>query len=265
MKIVTPVTNNPDFIQLQWITFHKFMPVPFEMIVFNDAKQFPDYTNFEDPTVHSRIVHMCTTLGIQCINLPNDHHRSVMNASARHLDSVRFLTNYMFQNPDIYLHIDSDMFLVDTFPIAKFETYDCAIVPQSRPGIDYIWPNLFYFNIPKLRFSELIDWDFLPGTDTGGKMSHWLQRYMATAPTRLFRISHLSSCTWKEDQLPLTLRTPALLDFLTHDVRNPKDGTFWCELYDDCILHYRAGCNWNKEGPAIHTYMTEQLVKCIGI
>jgi hypothetical protein len=263
MKIITPVTNNPEFIRLQYIIFQKFMPVPFEMIVFNDAKQFPDYTNFNDCTIHAKIVQMCDTLGIQCINLVNDSHKTMGSASHRHLDTMRQITAFMLQHPDVYLQIDSDMFLIDTFPIDKFSQIHCAVCTQSRPGIEYVWPNLFYFDIPKLLFKEKIDWGFAHGSDTGVKMNEWLKSYLKTAPSQIFKIKHLPSCTWSETSLPEQLKTPHLIDFLQNDVRNTKSGEFWCELYDSCILHYRAGCNWDRKGVDVHTVMTKRLGVCL--
>ena len=265
MKVVTPVTNNPEFIRLQYITLQKYIPIPFEFIVFNDTKQFPDSSNFGDVTIWKKIMDTCSSLGIQCIPLSNDHHRSVTNPGQRHIDSMNYITKYMIQYPDIYLHIDSDMFLVDLFPISRLEPYHCAIVKQEREDTTYVWPNLFYFNIPKLLYKEDIDWGYAPGTDTGGQMSKWLKKYMQDSPESIYCIKHLPSCTWNAEQLPKTLSTPALLDFLHRDIRNTKDGKFWCELYDGYILHYGAGSNWNNEGEFLHTYMTEQLRKCIGI
>ena len=265
MKIITPVTNNPEFIRLQFHTLKKYINVPFEFIVFNDAKQFPDFSNFDDPTIWGKIVTMCESLGIQCINIPNDHHRHVTNPGQRHIDAMKYITEFMFTNPDKYLQLDSDMFLLDELSISTLEQYHCAIIKQDRPGITYVWPNLFYFDIPKLLYKDLIKWDYAPGTDTGGQMSTWLAKYVQNHPESIYYIDSLSSCQWNEKQLPHPLQTTAILNFLKNDIRNTNDGQFWCELYHNCILHYRAGSNWNREGSSIHSYMTEQLIKCIGV
>jgi hypothetical protein len=45
MKIVTSVVNNPIFIEIQYHTFKKYMKCDYEFIVFNDAKDFPDFKN----------------------------------------------------------------------------------------------------------------------------------------------------------------------------------------------------------------------------
>ena len=265
MKVVTPVVNNPEFIKAQFHTLKRHMKTPYEFIVFNDAKQFPDSTNFGDESLHSQIVEMCRQLGIRCINIPNEHHRELTHPGLRHIQSMNYITQFMFENPDKYLHIDSDMFLVDAFDIDSFIRYDCAVLLQTRPGIEYVWPNLFYFNTSNLKFRELINWNMTPTTDTGGMMEGWLRAYKESCPDNIFYIRHLASCQWGETQIPSNIRNPKLLSFLQNDIRNTSDGTFWCELYNRNVLHYRAGSNWNGEGKETHMYMTQQLLEALGL
>jgi len=49
MKIITSAVN-PFFIELQYLSFKKFMKNEYEFIVFNDAKEYPDFTNGGDLT-----------------------------------------------------------------------------------------------------------------------------------------------------------------------------------------------------------------------
>jgi hypothetical protein len=263
MKVVTPVVNNPGFIKAQFYTLKQHLKTPYEFIVFNDAKQFPDYTNFDDTTLYSQIKNICEQLGIRCIDIPNEHHRELTHAGLRHIQSMNYITQFMFDNPDQYLHIDSDMFLVDTFDIDSLIHYDCAIILQTRPAIEYIWPNLFYFNTTNLKFRGLINWNMTPTTDTGGKMEEWLRSYKESYPDKIFFIRHLASCQWDDTQIPPNIRNPKLKSFLQNDIRNTSNGKFWCELYNKNILHYRAGSNWNGEGKETHQYVTEQLLEAL--
>lgn len=262
MKIITPATNNVDFIKLQHASFIKYVKTPYEFIVFNDGKDFPDWTNYGDSGIRLKIENVCIELGITCINVPNKHHRNEQRAGKRHSDTVTFMTKYMFNNPDLYFQIDSDMFFVCDFEFSKFEKYDCAVIRQNNSNFDYIWPNLFYFNILKLQFKENIDWDGAPGADTGGKMSKWLELYESNCPENIYFIKHLPSCTWQETDVPKELLTDKLIKFLKNDMRN-RSGKFWCELYDSNILHYRAGSNWNNEGKNIHNLLTERLIQAL--
>ena len=49
-----------------------------------------------------------------------------------------------------------------------------------------------------------------------------------------------------------------LIDFLKNDVRNVND-KFFCEIYDNVFLHYRAGGNWREEGLDLHKLLSHQL------
>ena len=53
MKILTIATTNPLFIVIQYKTINKFIKCneDVEFIVFNDSKDWPDITNFNDITI----------------------------------------------------------------------------------------------------------------------------------------------------------------------------------------------------------------------
>ena len=46
------------------------------------------------------------------------------------------------------------------------------------------------------------------------------------------------------------------------DIRN-KNGKFFCEIYDNVFLHYRAGGNWLREGLHVHKMLTKQLKEAL--
>ena len=54
----------------------------------------------------------------------------------------------------------------------------------------------------------------------------------------------------------------ALFTFLKEDVRNVNQ-KFFCEIYDNVFLHYRAGGNWIKEGMNLHNELTKKLRKVL--
>ena len=65
MKIVTAVVNNPTFIEIQYYTLKKYFKGDYELIVFNDAKDFPDMTNGNDITIKKKIEDICNKLNIK--------------------------------------------------------------------------------------------------------------------------------------------------------------------------------------------------------
>lgn len=275
MKVVTAVVNNPEFIEIQYYTLKKHFKGKYEFIVFNDAKDFPDFTNDGDVTIKNKIENICEELNIQCINIPNQHHIYSTFASNRTADSMNFILEYQKQYPDKYLLLDSDMFLIGDFEIDKYNNYSCAVVLQQRPNINYIWNGLYYFNICKLRNLDMMNWNMVAGCDTGAMMYKWLHTQLQNkdVPDALsirnsdtqyiiddiYFIKHLWSGTWNESEIPDQIRdNHSLLDFLKTDQRNQNE-KFYCEIYDNVFLHYRAGGNYNKEGLEFHKLQTEKL------
>ena len=290
MKIVTSVVNNTIFIEIQYHTFKKYLlglnNEGYEFIVFNDAKTFPDTTNGGDITIRAQIEETCRSLGIQCIPIPNEHHVN-MSMSNRHADTFNnHVLKYQRENPDKYLLIDSDMFLIDYLDLSKtYFKYDCALLLQQRPGLNYIWPGLCYLDYNKIKNINLLDWSTGHGGDTGAAMCDWFNlqnarggavpnterdlRWGSKVKTfhnemsSIYYIRHLWSCSWNENELSANYCTQTdLIKFLKEDLRNVK-GNFYCEIYDEVFLHYRAGSNWNKEGMSLHKELTNKLRKAL--
>jgi hypothetical protein len=280
MKIITAVVNNPDFIEMQYYTLKKYFKGEYEFIVFNDAKGFPDFTNDNDVTIKSQIQEICSKLKIECINIPNENHQIIQQASERTANSLNFILTYQKNNPDKYLLLDSDMFLIDYFDIGKYDGYHCAIVLQSRNDFqtNYFWNGIYYFDMFKLKNVEAMNWDCCQGCDTGGMMQEWLTRQMegCSMPNtdeirwtnkifhtkNIYFIKHLWSLTWDLTELPEKITDTNIIDFLKNDKRN-QNGKFFCEIYDKTFLHYRAGGNWMGEGMKFHKELTDRLKNCL--
>lgn len=249
MKVITAVVNNPSFICIQHETLRRYMKIPYEFIVFNDAKAFSDYSNFGDAGIRDAISRTCALRGITCVELENDHHRMRTSASDRTADSMNAMFAYMRCHIDKYLILDSDMFLID-----DFHGYDTmyAFVRQTRGDLVYPWNGLVYMDMSKLSDADLVNWN-CGAADTGGAMANWLGRRGAREITW---IAHLISCAWSDaDLMPALAARTALVEFARKDPR----GSYFCEIYDDKFLHYRAGGNWMKQNPDLHRTLTLHL------
>lgn len=258
MKVVTIVANNPIFIELQYKTLKRFLHCDYEFIIFNDGKDWPDITNFDNVAEGRQgIKTQCEELQLQCFDIPNEHHRFQKDASNRHCDSLKHVLNYMRSNMDEYLVLDSDMFLIDDLDLSLYRKYVAACVLHSNRGVYYFWPNFFYLNTKKARNMELMNLSYLPDMDSGSASSVWLKSLgyesLQEQPVikELYFIKHLSSCSWDAEQYPRHLNSD-LIDFLNSDPRN-ENGKFFCELYDKLFLHYRAGTNWRNESKHLHS------------
>ena len=280
ITVVTAVVNNPVFIELQHHTLKKyFKGDDYEFIVFNDAKDFPDFTNGNDVTVKRQIQDTCRALSIQCISVPNEHHKQNRDAAKRCADSMNYMLQYQKTRPGKYLCLDSDMFLVDDFDVTKYAGYECAVVLQSRRDMHYIWNGIYYFDTSRMRNAGLLNWNCCPNCDVGGMMQEWLAATVdggampdpdeirwTNQPfhtSRVYFMKHLWSGSWDLAELPPRLkRNTQLVEFFQRDPRN-TNGQFFCEIYDGVFLHYRAGGNWRNEGAAFHAHLSQALKRCL--
>jgi hypothetical protein len=275
MKVLTAVVNNPTFIEIQYHTLKKHMKHDYDFIVFNDAKLFPDFTNGDDEKMHKKIQEKCEELNIQCISIPNDHHKNMTCAARRCRDSINFMQNYMLKEKDEYLVLDSDMFLISDFHKERYNNNDCAIVLQNRknPNINYIWNGIFYFNSNNINDFDIIDWNITENTDVGGMTFIWLKNRFKNLPDVLdirnseknifnrdgiYFIKHLWSLSWNGNDMPENIKNTKLETFIKQDPRN-QNNKYFCEIYDDIFLHYRAGGNWERKGLNFHSNLSELL------
>ena len=281
MKIVSAVVNNVEFIEIQYYTLKKYVKGEYEFIVFNDAKEFPDYTNDGDVTIKKQIETLCKKLNIKCINIENNNHKINKCAATRCADSMNYILEYQKKNPDKYLLLDSDMFLIDNFDINKYSNYECAVVLQSRNNfqINYFWNGIYYFDMTKMKDIEMLNWNCCQNCDVGGMMQSWLQKQMLNTDIpntdeirwtnknfhtkNIYFIKHLWSCSWDQSELPENIKNnKPLIDYFVNDLRN-NNGKYFCEIYDDVFLHYRAGGNWRNEGLEFHKKLTQELKKVL--
>ncbi len=252
IRILTTVCGSPHFIRAQVAAFRRCLGVPWEFVVFNDAKDWPDATNFGDATMRQQVEETCRELGIRCIPVANQGHRHQPSASHRHCETLRHVMEFVRKEPALHWMIDSDM-----WPVAFMGPADVAamfkgagtFVKQSRQGpggeITYAWPNLWWLDTTRVDSSNLC-WDLAPHCDTGGASFTWVSRHAVQ-----WLPPHLSSGRWGLKDLPKYLHANhALVEFLTQDPRNSEDGC-WAELYGP-LFHVRAGSNWNGEGVAVH-------------
>jgi hypothetical protein len=278
MKIITSVVNNPLFIKLQHYTFQKYCKNDYEFIVFNDAKPFPDSSNGGDLTMKKQIENMCNELKIKCINVDNRHHTKINNFTDRHADVFNnVILKYQKDNPDKYFLLDSDMFLIDYF---DFNLYDgltlCGVVHTRKKHFHYTSPQIAYMDMTLIDNLEKFSWSAIPAlADTGGRTGYWLfskipniDKYKVgelsgkTINKIYFFKPHLTSLCWDETDIPINIKNDRLVTLLKKDSRNKND-KFFCEIYNDKFLHYRAGSNWMGEGLEFHNNFTKELAKIL--
>lgn len=132
IKLFSYAHNRPDFIELQYLTFKKFLIDEHELVIFNDAP---------DQNMSNIIESVCKNLKIQCVRIPQEIHSKpylprpsygpfaeYQQGSVRNCNVVQYSLNVMgFDHDDIVGLIDSDIFLVKKFSIREYMAgYDIA-------------------------------------------------------------------------------------------------------------------------------------------
>jgi hypothetical protein len=289
MKVITCVVNNPIFIEIQYKTLKKYLKNDFEYIVFNDAKPFPDITNGNNVNLKTDIEDLCKRLNIKCINIPNDtyYHRSIQCTSTRTAMGMNFMLKYQIANPDQYLILDSDMFLIDYLDVnERYKGYKTAFNLRKRflnnKIYRYMWVGIVYMDMRKIDDIYYLDWGLNYGvTDCGGMSEEWMKRQIKddeNIPSvyeiefNRFDKYHTSNIyfmktyrghNWRINEIPKNLeRKNKFIEFLKEDKRNYGELIF-SEIYDDIFYHYHAGCNWRGEGLEYHKYLSNKLNEVI--
>ncbi len=238
------------------MTLKTFLRGDWTFTVFNDAKEFADYSNLGDVGVRRRIADTCARLNIPCIPLQNQYHQHITCAATRCYHAMQNTLNYQRQGGSNVgsrvLGLDSDMFLMRMLDAQElYAGYTAAVVPQHRRNdggkeVRYFWNGLYYFDYSRIgaRATEM-DWrcNDVAGvwTDVGGGMHTFLGML---SESEVYRIPHKASGTWGFTDFLFDAGT-AWLPFCMSDPRNTGT-SFYSEIYDGQFLHFRGGGNWEK-------------------
>lgn len=168
--VVTHSYNRPDFIELQYKTFKKFLKDDYEFVVFNDAK---------DSKLENEIRAMCASLGIRCIRVPQSIHTS-SHPSRRHIDCIHYAFNEIgIKHDGIFAQVDSDIFLIEETSLRELsKDFEIVANLQKSGKIFWINPVVALFDMSTLPNMETMRWNCDPingiSTDTGGYTYYYL-------------------------------------------------------------------------------------------
>ena len=200
---------------------------------------------------------------------------------------MNFMLKYQIANPDQYLILDSDMFLIDYLDVnERYKNYKTAFNLHSRFSNNrlyrYMWVGIVYVDMRKIDDIYYLDWGLNYGiTDCGGISEEWMNRQINEGEKipsvyeldfNKFDNFHISNIyfmkankahIWKIEEIPKYLnKNKKFIEFLKDDKRNYGELIF-SEIYDDIFYHYRSGCNWRGEGFEYHKYLSNKLNEVI--
>jgi len=258
-------------------------------IVYIDAKDYPDSSNFNDATLRSKLVEECKNNAIEYYLVPEKYHymrdtvipncqvKSNGSPSARDVLVCHLAWNtHVLQNsatrrigfiqPDIYPYKEFTWQSIT-------RGVDFYYKPQRRENnglcIDYAWNGLCFFTMDgwSNELKELVDFQdgFQMGvyTDSGGGLWKLLE---ALPESKKFGWTGQNSLQWSiNDTIPLLPFW--IMEHLRIDPRNKvdTDGTVWyySEIQDERCFHLRAGCNWDNAGKEIHDTRYSNFIRLL--
>ena len=284
--IFTYSYNRPDFIEIQYKTFKKFLLDDYEFIVFNDA------TN---PAMKQEIRDMCKTCHIQCIDIPQEIHSHLNSiiapnvlAAERNCNVVQYSLDLLgFKHDDILVLLDSDLFLINYFSIRKFlagydiasflrkcsdsPRHNCKKIHPNHPTIEYLWIGLIFLDMRTLPNKEifnvhrepvLLDNHKLINLDSGGYTYYYLRENPQVAIKRIQRINlkeMLCKQCIKQKNETCSHNTQSLLELglssqiinltqtIPFDMREGQSHR-GVELFEgETFFHYKAGSNYTMQ------------------
>lgn len=263
--VMTHSYNRPDFIEIQYHTFKKFLTDDYEFVVFNDAPS---------EQMRQQIENMCKKHSLRCIRIPQNIHtyaylyrlprETFNNPCVRCANVVQYsLNEYGLAHDDLVAIIDSDMFLVKEFSIRDYMAQqDLAGVHQARNnGVEYVWNGLLFFDMRTIPNKPLINFNCgevnNTPVDVGGQMHHYLKQ-TPDARVRFIQQDYVANHSQKSIPTLLDMGfSHAMAEFIR---ANPPV----VELYaDGAFVHYRAGTNWDRRSAGYHKSKTDILNELI--
>lgn len=267
--------NRPDFIEIQYKTFKKFLLDDYEFVIFNDAK---------DEKMCEKIEHMCNKYCITHIRIPQEiHDRPYLerlprerelyhHPTVRNCNVVQYsLDTLGFDHNDIVALFDSDLFLIKPFSIREYlKGSDLAGHLQIREHINYLWIGLVFLDMAHMPNKSTLNFncgeiDNIP-IDAGGHTHDYLKqnphtqvKYFSghTYPDSFWCYqciqNHQLTCTHTTSRLQEAGFNAPLIKFIQSGLTNTE-----IFLYDT-FLHYRGGSNWNLQTPDYHERKTQIL------
>ena len=255
----TTAYSTPEFIPYQYECLRKFITVPFNYYVFDNAPTNDIAEKNKDMAAYSGAIY---------VRIPTNPYAGNPSGGAGY--SVNFALQYIYNTlkyRGITMCIDSDMFPIAPFdPIECIGSHDFLGIKDWRGHVVYYTNQLFIINFENIK--DINGIDFLPGTvdgqqcDCGGNLYIFFKKYPELS---VKQFNHIKSGSINNENIndicpenfkeyfknELTVITPA-----------------FSEIYENTFLHYRAGSNWIghssdivfRRSDLLYTFLCNKLI-----
>ena len=256
-------SNRPDFIELQYLSFKKYLKEDFRFVVMNNSK-FDRMINYEP------IEAMCRKYGIETHDVEKDDDL-IARCNAVETSCTVFNSRGTWSNPNCagcygcyytwekYILKETgnicllhpDVFLEQPVVLSDYlKDTPLWFMPQTRPGLGGIHMHdaMVLADIPRLPDPEQINWwgSKVNGivTDIGGQTFFYLQNH--------------------PDLRAGFIQQRFTADDLTLDF-HPSEYEIFSIDEKPIALHYLRGSNWNHRPADYHTLKTAWLKKRLNL
>lgn len=267
---ITHSYNRPEFIEMQYKTFKKFMSDDYEYVVFNDAK---------DESFMHQINNTCAHNNIRCIRVPQDIHTrpylrrmpgdNLQQANIRHANCVQYSLDVIgFDYDGIVCILDSDMFLVRPISLENYmaDKHIASFMKRAPNKIFCLCPAFCILNMKMLPNKKSLDFNtgkiYGWPVDSGGFTYYYLinhpeLRVVSASSLYSHQLflgdTHLNRSA--DHSIPKEVKAAFYENIGFNDTEInfllKKPDTF--EFYlDNHFLHYRDGSNDTRQSKEYH-------------
>jgi len=288
ITIVSTWVNHPEVLLIHRAMWVKaFSGEPVNYIIYIDAKEYPDPSNFGDVTMKQQLIQICIENSIEYIIVPQEYHvqrgkvflsctvQSDISPSASDALVCQYMWNQQVLEKGVtrFLIVQTDLFPYRTFTwdsITRGAEF-CYRPQQRTDGITlhYAWNGLCVFDMRRWPDAKKqivnFDYGFHKGVfaDAGAGTYYILDHL---DPEQKFEFKELNSHRWSSKDAPINL-PDWITEHLNTDVRNKisEDGTvlYYSEIFDNAFFHLRAGCNWDNVGRDLHDARYSRFISLI--
>lgn len=259
IKIFTIEHKREDFIELQYLSFKKFLKDNFEYVVVENASIINDYES------QRKINKKCEDLNIECISVKKDqelinefdHNEDSINrnfkvfsqssyhtASVANAYALQWCQKNIINNSEEHIcGLHSDVFMIENDSFCSYlSDVDFWYIAQGGEKEQYAWPA-FYIIKNKCPNKNEIKWwcgsiNRIP-VDTGGHSHYFLKdKNLISKQIISSYIPNDKNCDFQ----------PSDYEIISFTESSPKS-----------LLHYRSGSNWNRRSEEYHKNKTEWL------
>jgi hypothetical protein len=246
-KIYSITFNRPDFIQIQKMTFQRFLAEEHELVIVNNAT---------DTTTREQISEECKRNSLECIEVsfqvprdqPGLHHALAVN---------KVWQEHISNNTGYAAIVDGDLFMIKDFSIEKYLCdYVMAGAKQKREKYHYLTPIVMLFNLDKMSDKKTINWIGVHvngvALDTGGGLYAYLDSHPEIKEkVRGMQFTH--HITSQNNNLHV----------LPDKVLETYNSDYVWELFTHSFLHYCRSSNWDHQTYEFHKQKTSAMVDFI--